>query len=88
MKKEDKYENPFKNDDFKNPGKTFEESRKRVKVKIKKIKEAENKEWHENPEYFNFSIEKLEKAMSEKCETIPKIETIEELEYWLDGEDN
>lgn len=49
MKKEDKYENPFKNDDFENPGKTFEESIKRVKVKIKKIKEAENKEWCENP---------------------------------------
>lgn len=59
-------------------------------------RDTEIKDWgnktiigRENPEYFNFSIEQLEKAMSEKSETMPKIETIEELDAWLErGEDN
>lgn len=37
----------------------------------------------ESMEYFNFSIEKLEKAMRQKGETMPEINSLEELDEWL-----
>lgn len=39
LKKHLAFVNPFKKNNFSNPGKTFEESRKRVEAKVKRIKE-------------------------------------------------
>lgn len=74
------YKNPFKNKDFKNPGKTIKESEERVSNKVKRIKELMK---NTDVEYFNFSIEKMEESMKGDPETMPEINSVEELDEWL-----
>ncbi len=72
-----KYINPFKNSDWRNPGKTFEESQKRVKEKHDRIF------FSNEINYVDFYLEKIKESMNEKGVLIPELNTLEDLEEWL-----
>lgn len=49
--------------------------------------EAFKDQYDEHEDYFNYDIERMEEAMREAGETMPKIDSIEELDEWLDRDD-
>lgn len=76
-----KYINPFKNSGWKNPGKTFEESQKRVKEKHDKLF------FSNEIDFVEFDLEKIKEAMKQKGTLMPELNTLEELNEWLNRDE-